>query len=585
MLIPRAVPCVLLSLLLFTATASSLQLVYAERHSPVLRQYSGLAVNGIAVLRAWLSQLNLTAPHDEVDSKAVQRVLELVYSRGDLALFIGSIQLRVLKLYSGRGFLLTEEDVASTLLAVAKSVGVNLSDVGCDKAISKLLVNMYYGYELCPYNVTDIDEFMDYAMYLGRNASPSAVTPIVSKLLILKLLYLGEVSIDASTFSQLYDELLYNKSLVTALFIKSLTAYHAPKLVNKGATVAEIPVIEFLKGVGNTSADVKTFEKLVYSALLILEKYSVKDVKLSDILTAVFVALSSNPADLLSIVNRSASIIGMDYNEGAFTGSSDWAMYYEGGAPYMAQFIQSTISSLSKNASCSHIPTGTAEFMEAVGEGEQSNVCYTQPSANRLRQRIAISADAFGRRVKAVEDVVARANVVVLAELASNTSTEPQALQHSITVVREGPGADQVLLLMLLFAPLAIVALPLRGRLLTILSYTPLRRLLARSSSEVMSSRHLPLDKRYLVLQRFWDLVVELARRVGIRIEACNTHREVLGMFKNSGKASSSVVRLVERAALAYEVVRYSSEWGGDELELLSNLLKDIERGCLGNVK
>jgi hypothetical protein len=180
----------------------------------------------------------------------VQRVLELVYSRGDLALFIGSIQLRVLKLYSGRGFLLTEEDVASTLLAVAKSVGVNLSDVGCDKAISKLLVNMYYGYELCPYNVTDIDEFMDYAMYLGRNASPSAVTPIVSKLLILKLLYLGEVSIDASTFSQLYDELLYNKSLVTALFIKSLTAYHAPKLVNKGATVAEIPVIEFLKGVG-----------------------------------------------------------------------------------------------------------------------------------------------------------------------------------------------------------------------------------------------------------------------------------------------------------------------------------------------
>jgi hypothetical protein len=49
MLIPRAVPCVLLSLLLFTATASSLQLVYAERHSPVLRQYSGLAVNGIAV--------------------------------------------------------------------------------------------------------------------------------------------------------------------------------------------------------------------------------------------------------------------------------------------------------------------------------------------------------------------------------------------------------------------------------------------------------------------------------------------------------------------------------------------------------
>jgi hypothetical protein len=56
-------------------------------------------------------------------------------------------------------------------------------------------------------------------------------------------------------------------------------------------------------------------------------------------------------------------------------------------------------------------------------------------------------------------------------------------------------------------------------------------------------------------------------------------------MFKNSGKASSSVVRLVERVALAYEVVRYSSEWGGDELELLSNLLKDIERGCLGNVK
>jgi hypothetical protein len=52
--------------------------------------------------------------------------------------------------------------------------------------------------------------------------------------------------------------------------------------------------------------------------------------------------------------------------------------------------------------------------------------CATHnPLQNRLRQRIAISADAFGRRVKAVEDVVARANVVVLAELASNTSTEP----------------------------------------------------------------------------------------------------------------------------------------------------------------
>jgi hypothetical protein len=92
---------------------------------------------------------------------------------------------------------------------------------------------------------------------------------------------------------------------------------------------------------------------------------------------------------------------------------------------------------------------------------------------------------------------------------------------------------------MLLFAPLAIVALPLRGRLLTILSYTPLCRLLARSSSEVMSSRHLPLDKRYLVLQRFWDLVVELARRVGIRIEACNTHREVLGCSKTVARLAA----------------------------------------------
>jgi hypothetical protein len=279
---------------------------YAERHSPLLSQYTGFAIHGMTMLRTLLSQLNLNASYNEIDSRTAQKILGLIYSRGDLAMFTGSLQLRILKLYSGKDFLLSEEDVASVLLAVAKSLGVNIDNISCDSAISKLIVNTYYDYEFCPYNVTDMDEFIDYVMYLDKNFSLSIATSVVSKLLILKLLYLNKVSVDPGLFFNLYNELLYNESLVTALFISSFTTYRMPKIMNSSASNTMTSTIKLLGESSNAVTSIESFEKLVYNTLLILERHAADNIRPSDILTAIFITLSSNPSRILESMHSSS---------------------------------------------------------------------------------------------------------------------------------------------------------------------------------------------------------------------------------------------------------------------------------------
>jgi len=581
MRISKPMLCAFLSLLLVISNTSSLPVAYAERHSPLLSQYTGFAIHGMTMLRTLLSQLNLNASYNEIDSRTAQKILGLIYSRGDLAMFTGSLQLRILKLYSGKGFLLSEEDVASALLAVAKSLGVNIDNISCDSAISKLIVNTYYDYEFCPYNVTDMDEFIDYVMYLGKNFSLSIATSVVSKLLILKLLYLNKVSVDPGLFFNLCNELLYNESLVTALFISSFTTYRMPKIMNSSASNTMTSTIKLLGESSNAVTSIESFEKLVYNTLLILERHAADNIRPSDILTAIFVTLSSNPSRILEIMN-SSSITNVGYGGGAVGENPEWVEYHDNGA-YVSQFIQNVIIEIDKNTS-SHFSTGVVGQGTALksSDSRQSDVHYTP--AKEPRQRISISIEGFRRKTKVVEDVIAKSNAVMIMGMTSKNSNETMILHHVITIAGENTALNHELAALILLIPFTTVII-FRKRLFAILSRSTstARRLLAESG-KTKNSNPLYLDKRYLVLKKFWDIMTGLARGRGISLEACNTHREVLEGLKRSN-IDGNAIKLIEKATLKYEIIRYAGRWEKEDLEFLNSMLIELEKRWLDNVR
>ena len=160
MLLTREACVTLLILLLLASLHTFLYTsrpLLAERHSEFLSYYARLVANSSDIIRKWLQQLNISINIDEANASMV---LGLVYNRSDLALLTGALPLRALKMRVGLEPTVTEDDVAQLLLAVAKGLGVNLSNLSCDKAISKLIINLYYGYVVCPYRVQDLDEFI-----------------------------------------------------------------------------------------------------------------------------------------------------------------------------------------------------------------------------------------------------------------------------------------------------------------------------------------------------------------------------------------------------------------------------------------
>jgi hypothetical protein len=86
------------------------------------------------------------------------------------------------------------------------------------------------------------------------------------------------------------------------------------------------------------------------------------------------------------------------------------------------------------------------------------------------------------------------------------------------------------------------------------------------------------------VLKKFWDIMTGLARGRGISIEACNTHREVLEELKRSN-IDGNAIKLIEKATLKYEIIRYAGRWEKEDLEFLNSMLIELEKRWLDNVR
>jgi hypothetical protein len=529
----------------------------------------------------------------DIDVANAGVVLNLVYNRSDLALLTGALPLRALKMRIGLEPTVTEDDVAQLLLAVAKGLGVNLSNLSCDKAISKLIINLYYGYVVCPYTVQDIDEFISYVKLLETNKSKTLIFSVTLKLLAIKLGALNLVSIPLESYQRIYDELLQEDSIVLATFINSFVKYANIKFESSLSSKQEVSIETLIKQVekieqqANTSKARSTFsaEDALKLLAFVVEQYGVaEDIKMSDVAQAILTSMQIDVGKALDVINRSIAVAAK--SGGLYRGSRTFeSLYenYEGGEEYTKEFTPSERPTSIYEIAPSRIPLEEAVKYGVVIEDVRrgSSTINISETSSRKVQVFAISADMFKERVKAgsLSEIIARSNIVAFTSALRSTSearyigSEPVVVggKDVITRIMEFSsyltiigGASAVVLAILIFRKRIVVAVStlLRGSLVGGESLEPINRV---------------VDRRYTALSRFWNAIELVAKRASVGLEPSDTHREVLEKLRTS-RLGAGLLRVVEEATRLYEIVRFSLRWSDRDLEALEKIAGEAEK-------
>jgi hypothetical protein len=529
----------------------------------------------------------------DIDVANAGVVLNLVYNRSDLALLTGALPLRALKMRIGLESTVTEDDVAQLLLAVAKGLGVNLSNLSCDKAISKLIINLYYGYVVCPYTVQDIDEFISYVKLLGMNKSKTLILSVSLKLLTVKLGALNLVSIPLESYQRIYDELLQEESIVLAVFINSFVKYARLKLESSVSSRQNVPIETLIRQVekveqqanASTSRSVFSAEDVLKLLAFVVEQYGVaEDIKMSDVAQAILASMQVDVSKALDVINR--SIAKAVKGGGLYRGSRAFESlyeYYGGGEEYTKEFTPGERPTSIYEIAPSGIPLEEAVKYGVVIEDVRrgSSTINVSETSSRKVQVFTISADMFKERVKAgsLSEIIARSNIVVFTSALRSTSEAGYIGSEPVVV----GGRDLIVRIMEFSSYLTIIGgasavalaiLTFRKRIVVAVS-TLLRRPLVGGESLEPVNR--VADRRYTVLLRFWNAVELIAKRASVGLEPSDTHREVLEKLRIS-KLGVGLLRIVEEATRLYEIVRFSLKWSDRDLEALEKIVGEAEK-------
>ena len=556
---------------------SFLNVLAIDRHSIELGKAASTIVYGSEILKQWIRNVNATLTNtSEVDAALAKKLLQMVYNDTRLALFIGAAQLRALKMFSGEGFYITREDISKLLILFAEKSLEN--DLGCDKPLSKLILNLYNGYEFCSYNYTDIANLIDYVIETGKGVSANTTARISSKLLLILMLYKGAVSMSRKTFDDLLNDMLVYDSIVLAMFIKNFVSYH-PINFDYRISYSNIQYITKSNETSNV-IDVNTFEKAIYKLIELIESEKIS-IKTSEFISMIFLGISTNIGQTLQVLlsnNISISSIEVIASPNQYIVESS-----KGASSIPNQFF--------RNGSSPYMISPSQQLMESyMGMGNNGIAEESYISRSRVDSGATSSSVRKSRILslnfkdyKALEEVVAKSNAISFAETILESNRLSSQSIKDVVIVDSGAKkqfqyGNQMFILfvststLLTFIVFVVIVFSKHNILLA------MKKLFVVNRARVFADTKSALgkeDEKTILLHRFWKVLHFVSGKHGVTINNSDTHRDVLSKLV---KANPRNIQLIKTAVTKYEVLRYSNMWSGKDLKELSNFLNLLEK-------
>lgn len=544
-----------------------------ERHSIEIEKAASSIVYASYVLEQWTQSMNISINLSEYDD-AAKKLLSMVYNDSRLALFIGAIQLRALKMLSGEESYITGEDVAKLLIAALKGSGLSTDNLSCDEAISKLAINLYYGYEMCRYNITDIYNFINFITENARGIPANVTSKLISKFLITLMLYNGIITMNETTYENLLDEMLLYDSIVSAIFLKSYVELHPISFKPQPS----YKIIYSYSAPENSSAylDINIIEKAVYRLMEIAKNKN--NIKIGDIIAAIIIGMSYKPEEILQIIAQSGlssedSIAIIEHYEGKNISTKLGSINNTievGQSPtllYNATSYLITVTPIYMGIGYTAVPT------------RLDNEYHREKSSSINRQGMKVD---FGivKGSSIITEIVSKSNTVVLVEPVLEYNQMQNASNNTKPIVLLSNQRQWYFCCGNPMITIAVASSILLLFAITIFRHSLfkyIKAFLGWGKAKTVSDwvdRHSRGDERYATLYRFWTTLSLVCRRIGISISSFDTHRDVLAKLVNRGHRD---VHLIKLATAKYEIIRYSNAWSRKDLDDLNKVLDALE--------
>ncbi|MEM0047899.1 MAG: hypothetical protein QW464_03400 [Ignisphaera sp.] len=553
--------------------SSLLNVLALERHSIELEKAASMIVYASSALEQWAQNMNISINLSEYNSNESKKLLFMVFNDSRLALFIGAIQLRALKMFSGEEDYITEEDIEKLLMATLKSSGLSTDNLSCDKTISKLVINLYYGYEMCKYNITDIYNFINLITEkAGEGISINATSKLLSKLLITLMLYNGIITMDESTYKNLLDEMLLYDSIVSAIFLRSYVEFHP---INFKPQTSYKVVYNTSKN-SNAYLDISTIEKAVYRLIEITRDKN--HIKIGDILAAIIIGINYKTEDILQTLAEN----NISYEEsiviiGRYGNKSDSTKL-----GLINNEIETEEDSAPSYNTTPYPVNATPIYMGIEFTETQtplSNKEHRENGSSINKQGIKVDFDIV-KESKILTEIVSKSNTAVFAESIPEYNQMQKNLSNTKPIILLSNQKQQYFCCKTQTMTIVVASSTLLLVIIAIFRHNLFRYIkafLEWSKTKTMVSKgnkHGENDERYASLYRFWATLSLICRRLNITISSFDTHRDVLAKLVDKGHHN---VHLIKLATAKYEIIRYSNAWGRKDLEDLNKALDVLE--------
>ncbi|MCS7111800.1 MAG: hypothetical protein N3E36_07250 [Sulfolobales archaeon] len=560
-------------------TALSARALEIERHSNLLRSIVYNEIYSYESFIKWLNEMelmnidNFQNPLGNIsmlmDERTARDVLNKVYNDSKIAMFVGGVQLRMLKKYAGLKPFINESDIANLIIAAVKGSNVTLTSAYCNNVLSKFIVYIARlpngkSKELaCKWNINDLELYAIHILSLdSHRLNTTVVKGILGYLYILRNAAING-NIDRSLLNSILEDVSTRYSLVTALFMKVFINNYNMNIIDRELNnkrvenyALTIPTIYMV----NESRDVDLAEILV-KAILLIEKLrgegiDVEDInvfKLIDILMNINVEEYHN---IMSNINEIVNDIDGDINEGLRLRVKVNISYSYYNDIYiddqMYYYVESWRDYESTEASSQyyHFETTLTDIGGALNL-DDSRAIDSQSLAKLLERDFVKEIIEYSN--KPTVEIIGTRIIHTLPTINTRYSVNRVILSGELNML------VFVVLLVAIGTFLFVVIINAKIKpLLKQLIYIP--RDLSRS--KIMQSKSDSVKTR--IFAEFWNTMYRFANELNLKIENSYTHREI--SRKITAVLSISIVRLLlERITYLYEVLRYSNE-GDDEL-------------------
>jgi hypothetical protein len=560
------------------------------RHPSNLGRFVKEGMDSYREFLEWLNYTGLTSRYDlnlsdvnDIKRKSVL-VLEEIYRNTTLAMFIGGVEIKHLKIFANLSDEVGRDDIVKLLKAVAKEFNISRIDFSCRDVFTKFFTNIVKP-KTCRYNLTDLDYLTWYTLKLYRGLPSAELTSILSKIYTAKII-LRTGAVYEDVLDRILEELLFKESIVLYLILKNVVYTNEVAVITIPRTTST-PIMQIIK-VGNKSTgkvvtleDIEKAMKLLNKLMKISEQYSI-DISSQDVVNIISYILSLDIEEALKFIES----IDIDYLR--YISTIPPTIYSIGReADNLNPIEEKSSSRYPIPQPPQNIPFGIypyyegeyyEEFIREFYPGSSDRYAGSSDSGSKgSGDSISniVSLEVLAKSI-AIDDLVEKLNSIPIAVPSLNTVTELLNTVTSTSIHRrttastqsssgKGLGYDIWLYLILLcLLPLGVAIVFKHYIILSI--FARFTKVFRSRSEGVVSSRG------WGILEFFWVLVERIASVLGVKIGISDTHREAYKKLVIHINDEDLKHRLKE-VVKGYEVLRFSDKHDVD----VERWRKDVE--------